>query len=120
MSLDQLIKDYFKIEYNRELLSLENSFVFYSYHVDEAKGIKECLIHDFYSNSKDLFEGKRLLEKLKKQAIEDGLEYLSCFVTTGIQRLERSSRLIRTYITLGFKVLNATNGQVVLIYKLKE
>ena len=111
-----MFEDYFKEEYGRDCLKNEAGFMLYS-----MNG-RECHVADFYikPTMRRSLEAKKLFSTVANLARENGCEFITGILTTGQGREHKVSRLLRCYLAMGFKIYNATNGQIVVGLALNE
>lgn len=110
MSLEKLFLDYMFEEYECECIYDDQGFAFFAF-VGE-----ECHIRDFKSTGK----GLELFHKVVEYAWGKKMKWITACVTVGGDREEKGSRLVKGYLAKGFKILNATNGHVVLKYDIDK
>jgi hypothetical protein len=81
---------------------------------------EECHVAELFvrPEMRKTIEAKKLFTTICNLASESGCKFITGVLTTGRGREDKVSRLLRCYLSMGFKVYNATNGQIVVGYEL--
>jgi hypothetical protein len=112
----EMYRDYFEEEYGRK--TYVNEFGFCSYSIDG----NELFIADFYVKPefRKSYEAKKLFTEVADIGKMAGCEFLSANVHVMPIKAEKSTRLIRTYLAMGFRAFKSDNNHLTLVYDLKE
>lgn len=108
-----MFKDYFLEEYGRKTIETEHGFAMYVVNEKDS----EFFLCDFYirPESRSTYESKKLFEVCRAKAKELGLKYLTGCVSFNVKPPEVSTKVLKCYLTLGFKVMSAKNDQVIIM-----
>ena len=76
----------------------------------------ECHVAELYvkPDMRRSLTVKKLFSTVQNIARESGCKFITGVLSTGPNRELKVSRLLRCYLAMGFKVYNATNGQIVV------
>jgi GNAT superfamily N-acetyltransferase len=112
----EMYREYFEEEYGRKTFS--NEFGFCSYHIEGS----ELFIADFYVKPefRKTLEAKKLFSSIVNIAEMAGCEFISANVHVEPIKSEKATRLLRTYLAMGFMAFKATNEHVTLAYELNN
>lgn len=111
MSLAKLLADYNKQEYGRTIINNNDGFIMYSVHEGE------CFISDLYvrPEARTTITCKKLFSEVVNIANESGCGCITANVwipkdTDGVKQ----QRLLKCYLSVGFKPVGALNNNVML------
>jgi hypothetical protein len=108
-----MFEDYFLEEFGKETLVSDAGFAMY-----EINGeMSELFVSDFYIKPefRKTIENKKLFTRLKEIAAEKELKFITGIVSFGVKDNAVSTRVLKMYLALGFKVLQVKDKQIVLI-----
>jgi ribosomal protein S18 acetylase RimI-like enzyme len=107
-----MYSDYFLEEYGRETIS--NEFGFVMYFLNKEAG--EVFITDLYTKPeyRKTYEAKKLTQAVVDIAKEHGCKIVTTIVDVGRKDPERTTKLLRCYLSRGFKVYKSNNDQILL------
>lgn len=110
-----MFADFYKEEFGWDCIQNEYGFIFYF-----IKGL-ECYVSALYIRPeyRSTIEAKKFFTQLKKIAKDRGCAFVTANIGAGPGRENLSSKIIRCYLSLGFKIANANNSQILLVYKLE-
>lgn len=107
-----MFESYFLEEYGRDTLRNDHGFCMYVLNKEHA----ELFITDFYvkPESRVSYEGKKLFERVKDIGRVHNCEVVTALVSFGVKDPARCTRILRTYLSMGFQVMDSKNNQIIL------
>lgn len=111
-----MFADFYKEEFGWDCIQNEYGFIFYF-----LNG-KECYVSALYTRPeyRKSIEAKKLFSKVKEIALNNNCEFITANIGAGPNREELSSKIMKCYLAMGFKVCNANNSQILVKLDLKD
>ena len=115
--MQSMFADYYKEELGWDCIQNEYGFIFYFLN----SSAPECYISGLYIKPeyRKTIEAKKLFSSVVDIARENNCEFITAQIACGPNREEKATKIMRCYLAMGFKVVNANGSQILLKYDLK-
>lgn len=107
-----MFEEYLVEEMGKEVIRTDHGFAAFVVNENDS----ELFFSDLYikPEHRTSYEAKKLFSKCKDEARLRGLKNLTGIVSLGVKSPERSTKILRCYLSMGFNVMAAKNNQIII------
>ncbi len=111
-----MFADFYKYEFGWDCV--QNDFGFIFYYIKK----EECYIPALWTRPENRqgYEAKKLFTEVVNIATDHGCAFMTAQIDCRPEKEESSSRIMKCYLALGFKMVNAKDNQILVKYDLEE